>query len=215
MEGAGTDGAGLLNKQIAYSIDVQLTTVKAHVSSLLQKLGASRRTQAVILVPNIAARPTRTEYRARSRAGLIGFSSRSPLRSGPRPCGCRLQAAVMMAAECPTHAAPNGRDCIGAQRSRTMVIDQQQFRLRPVGQLRWRLLRRMRRGRCTPGIRLTMPSKTCVSCRPARARRRSSYAAAGARPAAASPSASASGTAPERPSLPHDRTHFPGWSAGG
>ena len=40
---------GLLNKQIAYAIDVQLTTVKAHVSSLLQKLGASRRTQAVIL----------------------------------------------------------------------------------------------------------------------------------------------------------------------
>ena len=30
---------GLLNKQIAYAIDVQLTTVKAHVSSLLQKLG--------------------------------------------------------------------------------------------------------------------------------------------------------------------------------
>jgi DNA-binding NarL/FixJ family response regulator len=40
---------GLLNKQIAYQIDVQLTTVKAHVSSLLQKLGVSRRTQAVIL----------------------------------------------------------------------------------------------------------------------------------------------------------------------
>lgn len=40
---------GMLNKQIAYTIDVQLTTVKAHVSSLLQKLGASRRTQAVIL----------------------------------------------------------------------------------------------------------------------------------------------------------------------
>lgn len=40
---------GMLNKQIAYAIDVQLTTVKAHVSSLLQKLGASRRTQAVIL----------------------------------------------------------------------------------------------------------------------------------------------------------------------
>lgn len=40
---------GLLNKQIAFAIDVQLTTVKAHVSSLLQKLGVSRRTQAVIL----------------------------------------------------------------------------------------------------------------------------------------------------------------------
>lgn len=40
---------GLLNKQIAYEINVQLTTVKAHVSSLLQKLGVSSRTQAVIL----------------------------------------------------------------------------------------------------------------------------------------------------------------------
>ncbi|WP_395678557.1 response regulator [Inquilinus sp.] len=40
---------GLLNKQIAYAIDVQITTVKAHVSSLLQKLGVSSRTQAVIL----------------------------------------------------------------------------------------------------------------------------------------------------------------------
>ncbi|TWT15902.1 response regulator transcription factor [Reyranella sp. CPCC 100927] len=40
---------GKLNKQIAYIIDVQITTVKAHVSSLLQKLGVSSRTQAVIL----------------------------------------------------------------------------------------------------------------------------------------------------------------------
>ena len=40
---------GLLNKQIAYAIDVQLTTVKAHASSLLQKLGVPCRTQAVIL----------------------------------------------------------------------------------------------------------------------------------------------------------------------
>lgn len=40
---------GLPNKQIAYAIDVQLTTVKAHVSSLLQKFGVSRRAQAVIL----------------------------------------------------------------------------------------------------------------------------------------------------------------------
>ncbi|TXL72739.1 response regulator transcription factor [Vineibacter terrae] len=40
---------GQLNKQIAHVIDVQITTVKAHVSSLLQKLGVSSRTQAVIL----------------------------------------------------------------------------------------------------------------------------------------------------------------------
>jgi DNA-binding NarL/FixJ family response regulator len=40
---------GQLNKQIAHVIDVQVTTVKSHVSSLLQKLGVSSRTQAVIL----------------------------------------------------------------------------------------------------------------------------------------------------------------------
>lgn len=40
---------GKLNKQIAYITNVQITTVKAHVSSLLQKLGVSSRTQAVIL----------------------------------------------------------------------------------------------------------------------------------------------------------------------
>jgi len=40
---------GKLNKQIAFIIDVQITTVKSHVSSLLQKLGVSSRTQAVIL----------------------------------------------------------------------------------------------------------------------------------------------------------------------
>lgn len=39
---------GMPNKCIAYEIDVQMTTVKSHVSSLLQKLGVSSRTQAVI-----------------------------------------------------------------------------------------------------------------------------------------------------------------------
>lgn len=40
---------GMANKRIAYAINVQITTVKSHVSSLLQKLGVSSRTQAVIL----------------------------------------------------------------------------------------------------------------------------------------------------------------------
>ena len=40
---------GMANKRIAYAIGVQITTVKSHVSSLLQKLGVSSRTQAVIL----------------------------------------------------------------------------------------------------------------------------------------------------------------------
>lgn len=55
---------GQLNKQIAYELDVSMTTVKAHVSAILQKLQVSSRTQAVITAncvhfepnQNIAAR---------------------------------------------------------------------------------------------------------------------------------------------------------------
>ena len=43
-------GEGLLNKQIAYELGVSEATVKAHVSAVLQKLGADSRTQAVIMV---------------------------------------------------------------------------------------------------------------------------------------------------------------------
>ena len=39
---------GLLNKQIAYQLDVSEATIKAHVSAILQKLKVSSRTQAVI-----------------------------------------------------------------------------------------------------------------------------------------------------------------------
>ncbi|ODN72223.1 response regulator transcription factor [Methylobrevis pamukkalensis] len=39
---------GLLNKQIAYELTVGETTVKAHVSEILRKLGVYSRTQAVI-----------------------------------------------------------------------------------------------------------------------------------------------------------------------
>jgi DNA-binding NarL/FixJ family response regulator len=39
---------GLLNKQIAHELDVTETTVKAHVTEVLRKLGVSSRTQAVI-----------------------------------------------------------------------------------------------------------------------------------------------------------------------
>lgn len=39
---------GLLNKQIAYELHVGETTVKAHVSEILRKLGVVSRTQAVI-----------------------------------------------------------------------------------------------------------------------------------------------------------------------
>jgi len=40
---------GLLNKQIAYELDVQETTIKQHVSAILRKLGVINRTQASVL----------------------------------------------------------------------------------------------------------------------------------------------------------------------
>ena len=46
--------AGLLNKQIAAELDVSEATVKAHVSALMQKLGVSNRTQAVLLAQRLA-----------------------------------------------------------------------------------------------------------------------------------------------------------------
>lgn len=39
---------GLLNKQIAHELQIEETTVKAHVSEILRKLSVSSRTQAVI-----------------------------------------------------------------------------------------------------------------------------------------------------------------------
>ncbi|WP_241971756.1 response regulator transcription factor [Aliidiomarina sanyensis] len=40
---------GLLNKQIAYELDVQETTIKQHVSAILRKLGVINRTQAGVM----------------------------------------------------------------------------------------------------------------------------------------------------------------------
>ncbi|MEQ8824520.1 MAG: response regulator transcription factor [Filomicrobium sp.] len=45
---------GLLNKQIAHELSVGETTVKAHVSEILRKLGVASRTQAVIEVSKIS-----------------------------------------------------------------------------------------------------------------------------------------------------------------
>lgn len=44
---------GLLNKQIAFKLDVSEATVKAHVSAILQKLNVDSRTQAVIAAAKI------------------------------------------------------------------------------------------------------------------------------------------------------------------
>jgi DNA-binding NarL/FixJ family response regulator len=45
---------GLLNKQIAYELGVSEATIKAHVTSILRKLGVNNRTQAVILADRLA-----------------------------------------------------------------------------------------------------------------------------------------------------------------
>ena len=46
--------AGLLNKQIAAELGVSEATVKAHVSAVMQKLGVTNRTQAVLLAQKLA-----------------------------------------------------------------------------------------------------------------------------------------------------------------
>ncbi len=46
--------AGLLNKQIAYELGVSEATIKAHMTAIMQKLGASNRTQAVVLAQRLA-----------------------------------------------------------------------------------------------------------------------------------------------------------------
>jgi len=40
---------GMLNKQIAYELSIAETTVKAHVTAIMRKLGVQSRTQAVLL----------------------------------------------------------------------------------------------------------------------------------------------------------------------
>lgn len=46
---------GLLNKQIAYELDVSEATVKAHVSAVLQKLNVDSRTQAVVQLSKLGS----------------------------------------------------------------------------------------------------------------------------------------------------------------
>ncbi len=44
---------GKLNKQIAFDLDISETTVKAHITAILRKLGVVNRTQAVLLVQSV------------------------------------------------------------------------------------------------------------------------------------------------------------------
>lgn len=50
-------GSGLLNKQIAFELGVSEATIKAHMTAVLRKLGASNRTQAVLVAGRLALDP--------------------------------------------------------------------------------------------------------------------------------------------------------------
>jgi DNA-binding NarL/FixJ family response regulator len=50
--------SGMLNKQIAYDMQITEATVKAHMSAILRKLGAVNRTQAVLLAGHLVLDPS-------------------------------------------------------------------------------------------------------------------------------------------------------------
>lgn len=52
---------GLLNKQIAYELNVSEATIKAHVTAILRKLGVHSRTQAVIAAQRLSVDPAKTD----------------------------------------------------------------------------------------------------------------------------------------------------------
>ena len=45
---------GLLNKQIAYELDVKEATIKAHMTEIFRKLGVHSRTQAVLALGSLS-----------------------------------------------------------------------------------------------------------------------------------------------------------------
>jgi len=48
---------GLLNKQIAYELDVKEATIKAHMTEIFRKLGVHSRTQAVLALTSLFVEP--------------------------------------------------------------------------------------------------------------------------------------------------------------
>lgn len=52
---------GLLNKQIAYEMDVTEATVKAHLTAIFRKLGVHSRTQAVLAMAQLDVSPPRVD----------------------------------------------------------------------------------------------------------------------------------------------------------
>ena len=56
----GMMSEGLLNKQIAYELEVSEATIKAHVTAIFKKLGVRNRTQAVIVMKELDLEPPAT-----------------------------------------------------------------------------------------------------------------------------------------------------------
>lgn len=48
---------GMLNKQIAYELNVKEATIKAHMTEIFRKLGVHSRTQAVLAIGNLTVTP--------------------------------------------------------------------------------------------------------------------------------------------------------------
>jgi DNA-binding NarL/FixJ family response regulator len=54
---------GLLNKQIAYDLEISEATVKAHMTAIFRKLGVTNRTQAVLMAQRLAVDPPENDRR--------------------------------------------------------------------------------------------------------------------------------------------------------
>ena len=75
--------SGLLNKQIAYELDVSEATVKAHVTAILRKLGVATRTQAVLAAGRLAVDRVEREAAARRRGVSQALAAGRWLASAP------------------------------------------------------------------------------------------------------------------------------------
>lgn len=57
---------GLLNKQIAYELDISISTTKAHMTAIFRKLGVQNRTQALLTARSLEIDPA-TDHSAAAR----------------------------------------------------------------------------------------------------------------------------------------------------
>ena len=73
---------GLLNKQIAFELDIGETTVKAHISEIFRKLSVCSRTQAVAEVSKLELGAVLALYGADDTGCSVHVSQRSNLNSG-------------------------------------------------------------------------------------------------------------------------------------